>query len=347
MKYKVAVNGIGRIGRNVVRQILDCEDLVITHINDLNPSKENLAYLLNFDSTYGRLVEKFYVVDDCLYRGGEQISVSRFGDPRDIDWAMLDVDILIEATGVDAVQDVVGQLVKSNILAQAIVTHSSKKVDRTIIFGVNENLYEPHVDRFVSSSICDANAVAPALSLISDNFGIQSGDVLTLHPWLGYQNVVDGPCRSFAYPGSFEENFSLGRASTESLIPKTTSCMGAVMDVLPDLPDFSSMSFRVPTPIVSSAVLNITTISPPKSPCDVLDVFEERIANQTNDVFQVSADPLISKDFIGSQYSCILDSRWIDVDLKTGKIRLVLWYDNEYGYTSRVIDTIRMMCSEH
>jgi glyceraldehyde 3-phosphate dehydrogenase len=343
MKCKVAINGLGRIGRNVVRQILSNDDMVVTHINDLNPSTENLAYLLNYDSTYGRLDEMFYVVDDCLVRGEEKISVSRFDNPDDIDWGVLDVDILIESTGVDAVQDKVGELVRSNILSQAIVTHSSKKVDKTIILGVNDASLEVGVDRFISSSICDANAVAPALSLVNDAFGITSGDVLTLHPWLGYQNVVDGPCRSFAYPGSFEENFSLGRASTESLIPKTTSCMGAVKDVLPGLPEFSSMSYRIPTPIVSSAIININTATQPNSGKEILELFNDRVSCQENKVFAVSDAPLISKDFIGSPYSCILDSRWLDVDERSGKLRMVLWYDNEFAYTSRVIDTIRIM----
>ena len=342
MPIKISVNGLGRIGRNVVRQALLSEDLELVHVNDLNPSVENLAYLLNFDSTYGRMMPPAIAKADRIVVGDRTIKVTNCSSVGDINWDEHNIDILVEATGVIEVQKDIASLIAQARIARGVVTHSSTIADATIIFGVNENTYETNAHRYVSSSICDANAVAPALSVLQSNFGISGGNILTLHPWLGYQNLVDGPCRSFAYPGHFEENFALGRASTEALMPKTTSCFEAVKDVLPDLPEFMSMSYRVPTPIVSSAVLTVS-LQKHVSQSNIVEVFSDVAMRQKHSVFEVSLDQAISKDFVGNCHSCIVDRRWIAVSKNTNEIRLVLWYDNEFAYSARVLDTIRMM----
>lgn len=342
MTIKISVNGLGRIGRNVVRQALISEELELVHVNDLNPSVENLAYLLNFDSTYGRMMPPAIAKEDCIVIGDRTIKVTNCSSLGDINWDEHSIDILVEATGVLEVQNEAAFLIAQGRIAGGVVTHSSAIVDTTIIFGVNESSYDANAHRYVSSSICDANAVAPALSVLQSHFGIRGGNILTLHPWLGYQNLVDGPCRSFAYPGHFEENFALGRASTEALMPKTTSCFGAVKDVLPDLPEFMSMSYRVPTPVVSSAALTVS-LEKQASRENIVEAFSEAANRQKQSVFEVSLDQTISKDFVGNCHSCIVDGRWIEVSKNRNEIRLVLWYDNEFAYSARVLDTIRMM----
>tara|TARA_B100001564_G_C20643553_1_gene673332 strand:- start:608 stop:1555 length:948 start_codon:yes stop_codon:yes gene_type:complete len=311
-------------------------------VNDINPSIENLAYLLNFDTTYGRLHPPFEVVSGGLERLGSRIEVTSFECPKDIPWNDYNIHVVVEATGVNKIQTSIGTLVKARKIKKAIVTHSSSEVDKTIIFGVNEFDYKPGQHFYISSSICDANAVAPALSKINSEFGINSGSLLTLHPWLGYQNLVDGPCRSFAYPGHYEENFALGRASTEALMPKSTSCMHAVRDVLPDIPDFMSMSYRVPTPVVSAAILNIN-VKQSVTKNEVISFFYEVEKKQVVPVFKLNSDQLISKDFVGSRNSCIIDTRWIEIGPNGSDVRLALWYDNEYGYSARVLDTVRLI----
>jgi glyceraldehyde 3-phosphate dehydrogenase len=308
----------------------------------VNPSIENIAYLLNFDTTYGRLSSPFAVVNGELERSGNRIKVTSKTSPKDIPWKKYGVDVVVESTGVNEIQTLIGKLVRSGEIKKAVVTHSSQEVDKTIIFGVNELDYNSKKHSYVSSSICDANAVAPALSKINSEFGINSGSLLTLHPWLGYQNLVDGPCRSFAYPGHYEENFALGRASTEALMPKSTSCMHAVKDVLPNIPDFMSMSYRVPTPVVSTAVLNIN-IKRSITKDEIISFFHEIETNQIVPVFKLNFDQLISKDFVGSKNSCIVDTRWIEIGSSGLDLRLVLWYDNEYGYSARVIDTVLLI----
>lgn len=345
MAIKVSINGLGRIGRQIVRQILECEDLELVHVNDLNPSLENLAYLLNFDSIYGRLTPPFVVKDDKLQRGKDEIKVTAIASPKDIPWDTFSADIVVESTGVRDVQVSVGMLVKAKIIKKAIVTHSSQDVDKTIIFGVNEDEYSKKDHFYVSSSICDANAVAPALSKINSEFEIINGSLLTLHPWLGYQNLVDGPCRSFSYPGHFAENFALGRASTEALMPKTTSCMPAVRDVLPNIPDLMSMSYRVPTPVVSTAIINLSLKST-VTKNDIIKLFAKYEKTQSVPVFKLNWDQLISKDFVGSENSCIIDTRWVETASTGSELRIVLWYDNEFGYSARVLNTIRLMADD-
>ena len=175
--------------------------------------------------------------------------------------------------------------------------------------------------------------------MINKKFRFNNGSILTLHPWLGYQNLVDGPSRSFAYPGEVVENFSLGRASTEALIAKRTSCVDAINSVIPGLSKkLSSMSFRVPTQIVSSAYIYLTF----KEKFNLKNLFLEInnfIKTQKNNIFTINREECISKDFIANDYSTIIDERWIEV--KNNNLRLLLWYDNEFGYSSRVIDLIK------
>ncbi|MDC1209123.1 hypothetical protein N8005_07270 [Litorivicinus sp.] len=339
---RVVINGFGRIGRAVFRQMMQSHDILVIHINDTNPSNQNLAYLAKFDSIYGRFEQELEATAAGFEIGDHKISISHESRLEDIDWTCLDFDLLIESTGVVTCQKACGELVRQSIIPRAVCTHSSNDVDKTIILGANESEFIPTKHRYISSSICDANAVAPLLRVINERVGVTGGNVLTLHPWLGYQNLADGPCRSFAYPGQIEENFALGRASTEALIPKTTSCISAVEDVFPWASGISSMSFRVPTPVVSSAIVNLNLES---SVCesDILGWLAEEKDNQKFDVFDVVSEPLISKDFEKTKQSCIIDSRWVCVSQHGSAVRVVLWYDNEYAYSARVIDSVRML----
>jgi len=253
----IGINGFGRIGRAVFRIVSQLDDVRVVHINDINPSVENLVYLLKYDSVYGKLDKVIESNESQILFNDRLIEVTQNSKIDQTNWIKSNVDIVIESSGIISNHKSAHKLIESGI-GKVIVTHSSEIVDKTVIFGVNENEYNEKTDNVVSSSICDANAIAPILKLINDAYEIESGNVTTLHPWLGYQNLSDGPCRSFAYPGELYENFSLGRASTESMMPKTTSCIDASMHVIPELNGkLISMSFRTPTPIVSSAILTL------------------------------------------------------------------------------------------
>jgi len=338
---KIGVNGFGRIGRAFFRICMLHDDFEIVYINDINPSVDNLAYLLKFDSVYSKFDGDVAVDGDSLVVNGNHIKVTHEADIRKPKWNDPAVDVIVDSSGVVANHKVAHELINDQV-KKVVITHSSKEVDKTIIFGVNENLYDNDKDRVLSSSICDTNAIAPVLKILDSNFGIDSGNVMTLHPWLGYQNLSDGPCRSFAYPGEIYENFSLGRASTESLMPKTTSCVDAALDVMPELDGkLISMSFRVPTPIVSCAVMNIN-LEKKASLESVVQVIDDACERQQQNVLSINSEPLISKDFLMNSSSAIVDNRWVDID-NNNCARIVVWYDNEWGYSSRVADLVKMI----
>lgn len=333
-KINVAINGFGRIGRQIARLAIQDQQIKLVHINDINPSTENMAYLLKFDSQYGALNAKVSADGDQICVGDDLISVSHEISPELI--PLKGVDVVVEATGVASVQDALAKMSRA-VGRKLIVTHTYPDADQTIIFGCNDEKIKKSNYVF-SSSICDTNAVAPFVSLLERRFGISKGFVTTLHPWLGYQNLVDGPCRSFAYPGQIIENFTLGRASTEALIPKETSCISAMRDVLPgSFEKFGSMSFRVPTPVVSTAIVNVD-LNKSISETLVTQKLEEW-AHGYKGIVKVESQPLISVDFKGDCHTCVIDARWLKVHgCDDRSLHAVLWYDNEYAYSSRVID---------
>lgn len=335
---KIIVNGAGRIGRCLIRKILLEDKLELSRVNDPYMSAENLCYLLNFDSIYGPLNKKVKLnnSNEILY-GNKKIIFSRlknFYDSNHIEGT----NILIDSSGIKKNHEKVLKFKNLKNL-KVLITHTFEKADIQIIFGVNENQYNKSKHQVISTSICDAVAIAPVLKLIDKKFKLKNGSILTLHPWLGYQNLVDGPSRSYAYPGEVVDNFSLGRASTEALISKKTSCIDAINISIPGiLKKFSSMSFRVPTQIVSSAFINLSFRDKFNRKKFVL-LINNFIKKQKNNIFTFNKEQCISKDFIANDYSTIIDERWIEV--KNNNLRLILWYDNEFGYSSRVIDLIK------
>ncbi|WP_440680915.1 glyceraldehyde 3-phosphate dehydrogenase NAD-binding domain-containing protein [Candidatus Pelagibacter sp. HIMB1623] len=337
---RIAINGAGRIGRCLIRKIILDENLKLTHINDPYLTPDSFCYLLNYDSIYGSLKNKIkkFKKNQIIF-GKKKIIFTRHQNLYNNKFSK-DLDIVIDSSGIKENHNQLQKLIKKNNL-KGIITHTYEKSDIQIIFGVNENKFNYKKHHLVSSSICDAVAIGPILNLINNNFKINNGSILTLHPWLGYQNLVDGPSRSFAYPGEIVENFSLGRASTEALISKKTSCVNAIENVMPGmLKKISSMSFRVPTQIVSSAYIYLTF----KDKIDLnklLFEIKNFIKNQKYKIFMFNKDQCISKDFIENEYSTIIDERWIEI--KNNNLRILVWYDNEFGYSSRVIDLIRKM----
>lgn len=339
---KVAINGAGRIGRCLIRLLLKKKNFEITNINDPYLTPQNLTYLLNYDSVYGRLGKKAISRGTKIIFDHNKIVFSK--DKKFLNKIKKkSIDFLIDASGIKINHNLIYKN-KNETSYKSLITHTYEKADIQHIYGVNDSKYDQKKHNIISTSICDAVAIGPVISLILKKYGLVSGSILTLHPWLGYQNLVDGPSRSFAYPGEVVENFSLGRASTEALISKKTSCISALNNVIPNLQTkISSMSFRVPTQIVSSAYLNLNLKKKIKL-SEVKKAFNEFSKNQINKIFYINKDQCISKDFIANPYSSIIDDRWTEV--KNGNLRLLIWYDNEFGYSSRVIDLIQKISNE-
>lgn len=335
----VGINGLGRIGRVLLRQILTSNKLKVVAINDINPDINNIAYLIKYDSTYGRLNESISVKKNYINVNKDKIKVFNKVGIDEVDWEKSKVDFLIDSSGVK--KNLILSRKLKNKVKNIIVTNSpgSKYVDKTLIYGVNDDNFEKSKDFLISSSICDATALAPVLKIIDNLFEIKKGFVTTLHPWLGYQNLLDGPSKSYAVPGEIIDNYALGRASLNALIPKNTSVIKATYEVLPNLKNkFIANSYRIPTSIVSSTdvVLELKKDPSKKKLIKYINNFKPKIIS-------LNKEALISSDFIKTEFSSFLDLRFLN---KLDKyLKFTLWYDNEWGYSSKVIDLIKKINS--
>jgi len=325
---RIGINGFGRIGRAIFR-INEINSLFkVVAINDIDPNVENHAYLLKYDTIYGKF-DGHVSSENGNMKMVVNDKVIQFYDKEKINevpWEKHNIDIVIDGSGIYENVILCRNIIKKGSVKKVIITHSPKDgVDHTIIFGVNESTYDSTIHNIVSTSICDSNASGPVLKLLDDEFGIDYGYITTLHPWLSYQNLVDGSLRSVSSPGHFWKDFALGRASTESLIPKPTTLVSALKKVMPEISgNLDAISFRIPTGIVSSSDLTITlkngvTVS------DLNDLFKRK-SMKNDSVTGYQEDQLVSIDFKGISESVIVDGRFTRV-LKGKTTKLVLWYD--------------------
>ena len=337
---KVAINGFGRIGRVLHRIINERSNINLVAINDINPDIDNLAYLANYDSTYGPLEKKYSSKGDILFNEDSSFKVFSEEDISNVPWDELEVDVLIDSSGISK------NLEKASLLKgkinQVIVTNSpdEKLVDKTVIFGVNHEDIDQGNDFLISSSICDATAFAPLIKLINDKFGVENGFLTTLHPWLGYQNLLDGPSKSYSAPGEIYDEYALGRSSLMNLIPKNTSAISATYKVLPELKGkFMAVSYRVPTMIVSSADSTLI-LKNQVSKEELISLLLETEENNPN-IITNNTEALVSSDFTKNTSSVIVDHRFLKIENKY--LKLLTWYDNEWGYSSRVVDLVEFL----
>lgn len=341
-KIKIGINGFGRIGRAFARINLKYNLFDIVVINELDPDINNMAYLLKYDSTYGKLMnDKIDVVDNNLNVNGSDIKVFHKENIDDIPWIESGIDLIIDSSGIKKNVLEAKKLLNKGI-KKIVVTHSPNEgTDFTFMYGVNEESYDPSNHKIISSSICDANAVAPFYKLIDDKFGIEAGDITTLHPWLSYQNLLDGNLKSVSSPGHYWRDYALGRSSIGTLIPKDTTLVGALKKVLPQIGEnVKAFSFRIPTSIVAAAN-GVFILKKSASSKDIIDSINEYFQKYPY-VLKLDDRSLISIDHLQNENAAVIDQRWLQ--LTNGKLlRFVLWYDNEWGYTKRIYDLINYL----
>lgn len=337
-KMKVMINGFGRIGRAIFRVNMKKDYFDVVAINDINPDNKNMAYLIKYDSTYGRLSNEVVSDAEGIAIDGKKIRISHEKEINDVD--LTGIDIVIEASGVQKNIEQIERMAGSSTVKRFIITNVSSKKAKNIIFGVNEEEYANPENKIISSSICDTISLAPIYGTLLNRFRIESGFLVTLHPWLSYQNLLDGPAKSWSQPGDVYSHYALGRASTGALIPKSTSAISALGNVFPEAKNtICSFSYRTPTQIVSSAVLTLV-LDRTTTTDELISMFKEVENRQKYDVLETTDEPLVSVDYMGNDHSAIIDTRWIQV--KNGNhIEIVYWYDNEWGYSSRVADGIK------
>ncbi|MFV7789437.1 glyceraldehyde 3-phosphate dehydrogenase NAD-binding domain-containing protein [Aliarcobacter lanthieri] len=342
MRLKVLINGAGRIGKAVLKQLLNMKDFEIVSINDINPYIENIVYSINYDSTYGKFDDKFKIVDNNFIQNSKaKIKILNHNYLINID--LKDIDIIIDASGKK--EDI--KLLEKLPVKAIFLTHPNKNAHINLVLGVNENKINPNIHKIISTSSCNATALLPALKIIDESKEIICGDIVTIHPLLNHQRVLDGN-----YVGSatrdVDLNFEFGRSSTQNIIPSHTTTIKACSYVLPKFNSelISSNSLRVPTDTVGA--INVTLFTKqPSSKNEIIDIFINFEKDQEFPIVLNNFEPLVSSDFKKEKYTTIIDHRYLEV--KNNMIKLLLWYDNEWGYASKVVETLKYyksICSQ-
>ena len=333
----ILLNGVGRIGKAILRIANSSTSLNIVAINELNSNIDNIAYSINYDSTYGTFDDKFKVSQNKIKNQTNTIKILNHNSLLDIDFKALNIDIVIDASGTNLDISKLQELPLKAIL----LTHPKKDADINIILGVNENDLSTKDHKVISTSSCNATALLPILKLIDEKKQILCGDIATIHPLLNHQKVLDGSCLA-SKNRDVKCNFEFGRSSTQNIIPSKTTTIEACSYLNKNINSsiFSSSSLRVPTDTVGviNVALNV------KEECtkeEIINICKEYEVNQKFKIFLNNNEALVSSDFKKSEYTTILDHRFTDVK-QSKMIKLVVWYDNEWGYASKVVDILKL-----
>ncbi|MDQ0893578.1 type I glyceraldehyde-3-phosphate dehydrogenase [Agromyces ramosus] len=330
MTTRIAINGFGRIGRNVLRALLERDTgLEVVAINDLT-EPATLAHLLKYDSSLGRLGRPVEVDGDTLVVDGRRIRVLAEREPSALPWAELDVELVLESTG----RFTAANAARGHITAGAkrvLVSAPATDADVTIAFGVNTDDYDPAAHTIISNASCTTNALAPLAAVLDELAGIEHGFMTTVHAYTQEQNLQDGPHR----------DLRRARAAGVNIVPTTTGAAKAIGLVLPQLDGkLSGDSIRVPVPVGSIVELN-TTVSREVSLDEVLAAYRAAADGKLAGILDYAADPLVSSDITGEPASAIFDAALTRVH--GTHVKVVAWYDNEWGFSNRVVDTLGLI----
>ncbi len=322
---KVGINGFGRIGRNVFRIALDNEDFEIVAVNDLTDAR-TLAHLLEFDSVHGRFKGKVEAAEGVIIVNGKKIKVLAEKDPALLPWNELGVDVVIESTG----RFTNGEKARAHLAAGAqkvIISAPAKQEDITIVMGVNEDQYDPQSHQIISNASCTTNCLAPLVKVLHEKYTIKRGMMTTVHSYTNDQQILDLP----------HKDLRRARAAGLSIIPTTTGAAKAVTLVLPELKGkLNGFAMRVPTPNVS-VVDFVAELNTGVTVEEINAVLKEAAEGPLQGIMAYSDQPLVSKDYNGDAHSSIIDALSTMV-IDGNMIKVVAWYDNEWGYSCRVVD---------
>jgi len=334
LKVRVGINGFGSIGKRFFRIAMDHPEIEVVAVNDLTDAS-TLAHLLKYDSNYGTLEAEVWPTEFGFKVNGQEIRVLMEREPARIPWKDLGVEIVIEATGRfrDRVQAV--QHVDSGGAKKVIISAPARDEDLTVVMGVNEDQYDPDRHHVVSNASCTTNCLAPVAKVLNDEFGIEKGLMTTVHAYTNDQRILDLP----------HKDLRRARAAALSIIPTTTGAAKVVGLVLPELQGkLNGMAFRVPTPTVSTVDL-VAQLKTNVGVPEVNEAMRRAAAGPLKGILLVSDEPLVSADFKGSSYSAILDSPSTMV-VGDNLVKVVAWYDNEWGYATRLVDLTIFMAQK-
>ena len=327
MPVKVGINGFGRIGRNLFRAALDDRGVDFVAVNDITDPK-TLAHLLKYDSVFGIFPADVGFAGDCITVNGKSIQVFKTKDPAELDWSSLGAEIVIESTGLFTKAEDAKKHLKGTV-KKVIITAPAKGEDLTIVLGVNEGAYNPAKHHIISNASCTTNCLAPAAKVVHENFKILKGSMTTIHAYTNDQRVLDLP----------HKDLRRARAAALSMIPTTTGAAKAIGLVIPELKGkLDGYAMRVPTPDVSVVDL-VVLVEKPTSAEAVNAAFKAAAEGPMKGILQFVEEELVSKDFTGNPHSCMVDAGFTKV-IDGTLVKVVAWYDNEWGYSCRVKDLI-------
>lgn len=332
MAIKVGINGFGRIGRQVVKTLRAYypDDVDIVAFNDLG-DLETMAHLFRYDSAHGKFDGTVVVKEGALVIDGDEIKALSVRNPEELPWGELGVDIVIESTGIFRDYDGASKHIKAGA-KKVIISAPAKGEDLTVVLGVNEEQYDPANHHIVSNASCTTNCLAPAAKVVNDKYGIKNAYMTTIHSYTSDQKIVDLP----------HKDLRRARAAAQNIIPTTTGAAKAVSLVIPELEGkFDGMAVRVPT-ITGSLVDFVAEVeNAPESKEELIAAFEAAAGGAMKGVLDVSHEPLVSGDYIGNPFSSIVDAQSCSVS--GNLVKVITWYDNEWGYSSRCADLVKFM----
>ncbi|MBE9066831.1 type I glyceraldehyde-3-phosphate dehydrogenase [Leptolyngbya cf. ectocarpi LEGE 11479] len=330
---KVGINGFGRIGRLILRAAIKNSNIEFAGINDL-VSPENLAYLLKYDSTHGPFPGHVEARDNGIVVSGHFIPCFSISNPADLPWGNLGVDYVVEATGRFTTHEQASNHLKAGA-KRVVISAPTKSPDQvpTLLVGVNHKTFNPDTDQIVSNASCTTNCLAPVAKVIHEHFGFAEGLMTTVHASTATQPTVDSPNK---------KDLRSGRGAAQNIIPASTGAAKAVTLVLPELVGkLTGMALRVPTPDVSVVDLTVRT-EKATSYGEICQAMEAASKNGLRGVLGYTEDPVVSTDFVGDPRSSVFDAG-AGIELNPNFFKLLTWYDNEWGYSNRVVDLMLHM----
>lgn len=333
MATKIGINGFGRIGRNVLRAALERSDVEVVATNDLTDTK-TLAHLLKYDSILGRLHADVTCDADSITVNGKKIRVFAIKDPAEIDWSSLGVEVVVESTGrfteaADAKKHLKGSVKK------VIISAPAKNEDITIVMGVNDSAYDASKHNIISNASCTTNCLGPVVKVLQEKFGIEKGSMTTIHSYTNDQNVLDFP----------HKDLRRARAAALNMIPTTTGAAKAIGLVMPELKGkLDGYAMRVPTPDVS--VVDFNAILKTETTTEAVNAaLKEAAEGSLKGILEYTEDPVVSTDMLHNSNSSIVDAQLTKV-LGGNLVKVVAWYDNEWGYSVRVVDLVAFLAKK-
>ncbi|MGB7921505.1 MAG: type I glyceraldehyde-3-phosphate dehydrogenase [Desulfobacterales bacterium] len=333
MSVKLGINGFGRIGRLVFRATLKHPDVEVVAVNDLTDSA-TMAHLLKYDSVHGMLDRSIAAKDDAIDVDGKAVAITSIKDPAMLRWKEFGVDIVAECTGLFRDRENAEKHLAAGA-RKVIISAPAKDPDITIVLGVNSNRYDPRQHHVISNASCTTNCLAPVAKVLLENFGIRSGLMTTIHSYTGDQRLLDFP----------HKDLRRARAAALSMIPTTTGAARAVALVLPDLAGrLNGLAIRVPTPNVSIVDFVATVEKSGLTVSDVNDALKKASEESLRGILAYSDLPLVSSDYNGSPFSSIVDAPTTYV--VDNMVKVLAWYDNETGYSSRMVDLAALIGSQ-